>query len=374
MEIFETGMREVMQTQTLKKLGRAVALSAIALATVFSAPAAVAKDKFIFAWPSAINSGVANFTFAKALGFFDEEGLDVELIVLTGSGVIIPQLLQGAIHTAYAALEPLPISRQEGKPNFPIRYAYNYLPHSIWELAVLDESKIKSFSDLKGSTIGFVSLTSGNIVMTQAMAQNQGVDWNTVQKMGVGSGIPAFEALRRKQIDALNLWDTMHVALELAGTKIRRIDFPKEYQGMPSHGFPYTNEMIQKRPDLIAKFGRAMSKAAVACQANLEGCIRSFWKEYPTMRPTTGTEEENIKREMAILKPRIENLLYARNDKNIGAFTDKDWQLIVDALRLGGLIDQKANIPINTLYTNEFVAEYNRFSRDEVVKKAKAYK
>ncbi|MBX3514468.1 MAG: ABC transporter substrate-binding protein [Xanthobacteraceae bacterium] len=363
-----------MHTQLLKTLGRAAAISAVALAAAISGPAAMAKDKFVFAWPSAINSGVANFTFAKALGFFDEEGLDVELIVLAGSGVIIPQLLQGSIHTAYASLEPIPISRQEGKPNFPIRFAYNYLPRSIWELAVLDDSRIKSFADLKGSTIGFVALTSGNIAMTQAMAQNQGVDWSTVQKMGVGSGVPAFEALRRKQIDALNLWDTMHVALELSGTKIRRIAFPKEYQGLPSHGFPYTNEMIKKRPDLIAKFGRAMSKGAVACQANLEGCIRSFWKEYPTMRPTTGTEEENIKREMAILKPRLENLLYARNDKNMGAFTDKEWQLIIGALKLGGLIDQKANIPTNTLYTNEFVAEYNRFSREDVVKKAKAYK
>ncbi|MCW5679992.1 MAG: ABC transporter substrate-binding protein [Xanthobacteraceae bacterium] len=363
-----------MRSRVLKAFGRAVTISAFALAAVFSAPIASAKDKFVFAWPSAINSGVANFTFAKALGFFEDEGLDVELIVLAGSGVIIPQLLQGSIHTAYASLEPIPISRQEGKPNFPIRFAYNYLPRSIWELAVLDESRIKTFADLNGSTIGFVALTSGNIAMTQAMAQNQGVDWKTVQKIGVGSGVPAFEALRRKQIDALNLWDTMHVAIELGGTKIRRIEFPKEYQGLPSHGFPYTDEMIKKRPDLVIKFGRAMSRGAIACQANLEGCIRSFWKEYPTMRPTTGTDEENIKREMAILKPRLENLLYGRDEKNIGAFTDKEFQLIVEALKLGGLIEQNANIPLNTLYTNEFVAEYNRFSRDDVVKKAKAYK
>lgn len=357
-----------------KNAMRAVAAVAVVAVTALSAPQAHAKDKFVFAWPSAINSGVANFTFGKALGFFEEENLDVELIVLTGSGVIIPQLLQGAIHTAYASLEPLPISRQEGKPNFPIQFTYNYLPRSIWELAVLDESKIKSFADLKGATIGFVSLTSGNIAMTQAMAQSQGVDWNTVQKLGVGSGVPAFEALRRKQIDALNLWDTMHVALDLSGTKIRRVPFPKEYQSLPSHGFPYTIEMIKKRPDLIAKFGRAMSKAAVACQANLEGCIRSFWKEYPTLRPTTGTEEENLKREVAIMKPRLENLLFGRDDKNMGAFTDKEWELVVGALKLGGLIEQNANIQINSLYTNQFVAEYNRFNRDEIVKKAKAYK
>jgi NitT/TauT family transport system substrate-binding protein len=353
---------------------RGALLGAAALLPVVAAQPAEAKDKFVFAWPSALNTGTANFTFAKALGFFAEENLDAELVVLTGSGVIIPQLLAGTIHSAYASLEPLPISRQEGKPNFPLRFVYNFLPRSIWEMAVLEDSPIKSFADFNGKTIGFVSLTSGNIAMTQAMAQSQGVDWNTVQKIAAGSGVPAFEALRRKSIDALNLWDTAHVALEQSGTKIRRIPFPKEYQNLSSHGFPVTVELLQKNPGLIARFGRAMSKAAIACEANLEGCIMSFWREYPELKPTSGTDEQNLKKEVEVMKPRIANLLAGRNETNMGAFTDQDWELLVKALKTGGLIEKNANIALSTLYTNELVPEFNKFDRAEVIRKAKAYR
>lgn len=335
---------------------------------------AQAKEKFVFAWPSAINSGIANLTFAKALGYFEKENLEVDVIMLAGSGVIIPQLLSGAIHSAYASLEPLPVSRQAGKPNFPLKFVYNYLPRSIWEIAVLEDSTVKTLSDMTGKTLGVVSLTAGNVLLTQAMLQNEGVDWSTVQRVGVGSGVPAFEALRRKQVDAINLWDTMHAALALSGTKIRLVPYGKEFAGLSSHGFPVTDELLRTRPDFIARFGRAMSKGAVACQANLEGCIKSFWREYPGMRPTTGTEEENLRREVQILTPRIENLMYGRNDSNMGAFETRDWSQLIAALKLGGMITADSNIPLDSLYTNRLVPEYNRFNRQEVIDQAKAYK
>lgn len=354
---------------------KSMLLPLLGLAAWLSAtPAAVAKDKFVFAWPSAINSGVANLTFARALGFFDEENLDVDVIVLTGSGVIIPQLMAGTVHTAYASLEPLPIARQAGKPNFPLRFVYNYLPRGIWELAVLEESPIKAVADFKNKTIGFVSLTSGNIAMTQAMAQREGVDWNSVQKIAVGSGVPAFEALRRKQIDVLNLWDTMNVALQRSGTNIRLIPFPKDFQALSSHGFPVTEELLRTKPDLIVRFGRAMSKGAIACEANMAGCVKSYWREYPALEPKSGSEADNLANEVEILRPRIANLMFGRTKDNMGAFSEQDWTQLIAALKAGGLIEKDADIKLDTLYTNQFVPEFNRFDRDAVVGKAKAYK
>lgn len=351
-------------------------LCVVALCAVssFAQAQAKPKEKFIFAWPSAINAGVANLTFARELGYFDQENLEVDVIVLTGSGVIIPQLLSGAVHSAYASLEPLPVSRQPGKPNFPIRFVYNYLPRSIWEIAVLDESPIKTVADLKGKNLGLVSLTAGNVLLTQAMLQKEGVDWTTVSRVAVGSGVPAFEALRRKQVDAINLWDTMHSALAMSGTKIRLLPYTKDFAELSSHGFPVTEELLKTRPDFIARFGRAMSKGAVACQANLEGCIKSFWREYPSLKPTTGSEADNLKREVAIMKPRIDNLMFKRTDTNMGAFESRDWTQVIDALKMGGMITESVNIPLETLYTNQLVPEYNKFNRKEVIEQAKAYK
>lgn len=351
-------------------------LCAVALCAVstFAQAQSKPKEKFIFAWPSAINSGVANLTFARELGYFDRENLEIDVIVLAGSGVIIPQLLSGAIHSAYASLEPLPVSRQPGKPNFPLRFVYNYLPRSIWEIAVLDESPIKSIADFNGKSLGVVSLTAGNVLLTQAMMQKEKVDWSSVSRVAVGSGVPAFEALRRKSVDAINLWDTMHAALALSGTKIRVLPYTKDFANLSSHGFPVTEELLKSRPDFIARFGRAMSKGAVACQANLEGCIKSFWRAYPALKPTTGSEAENLKREVAIMTPRMENLMFGRNDANMGSFETRDWTQLIFALKQGGVIAENVNVPLDSLFTNQFVPEYNKFSRKQVIDQARAYK
>ena len=157
-------------------LRRSIAsLAAVALLSSVALPA-LAKDKFVYGVPSAISSAVANFAFAKELGYFDQENLDVELVPLAGSSVIIPQLLSGQIHASGASLEPLVIARQPGKQNFPLKFVYNYLRNSVWEFAVPADSPVKTVADLKGKTIGVVSLGSGNVYTTRAILAASGVD------------------------------------------------------------------------------------------------------------------------------------------------------------------------------------------------------
>mgnify|MGYP003849125709 FL=1 len=142
-----------------------IRLTALAIVSVLTLPAS-AKDKFVYGVPSAISSAIANFAFAKELGYFDQENLEVELVPLAGSSIIIPQLLSGQIHAAGASMEPLVIARQPGKQNFPLKFVYNYLRNSVWEFAVPADSPIKSIADLKGKSIGVVSLGSGNVYTT----------------------------------------------------------------------------------------------------------------------------------------------------------------------------------------------------------------
>lgn len=344
-------------------------------ATAAFAGRAHAHDRFVFAWPSAINSGVAPISFAKELGYFAEEKLDVEVQVLTGSGVIIPQLMAGAVDAAYSSLEPLIISRQPGKPNFPIRFAYNFLPRSIWEFAVLDKSPIKSSADFKDKTIGVLALTSGNILMTRAIVEGAGIRWGSVRLQGVGTGVAAFEALRKGQIDVLNLFDTAHVRLGQSGTPIRIVDVPAKFQNISSHGLSVLDSKLAKNPELFERFGRALTKGIVACNANIPASIQAYWRDYPALRPSTGTEEDNLRREVEVLKVRMRNLLPegSGTTRPYGAFSDDEWRAVIAALQAGGEVTNP-NVPLDTLYTNALVPAYNRFDVQEVIAQAKARK
>lgn len=347
---------------------------AAGLMAMIVAPAHAAPEKLVFAWPSAINSGLAPMAFAMELGFFKAEEIEPEVVVLQGSGTIIPQLMSGAVFSAYSSLEPLPISRQPGKPNFPFKFVYNYMRNSIWEITVLDGSPIKQIKDLAGKTIGVGGLQWGNVPTTRAILKASGVDPATVTLVGVSTGVPAFEALKHGKIDALNLFDTMNAALEQMGTPIRRLEFPPEFRAVSSHGFPVTDKMIKERPDLVARFGRAMTKGTLACAANVENCVKAYWKLYPAQKPAAN-EAAALVRESNILKPRMANLTYFApgQPKKMGSFSDHDWIATITALKDGGQIAPDANIDLNSLYTNQFVDEFNKFDLGEVEKKANAY-
>ncbi|MEN9885872.1 MAG: hypothetical protein RL758_450 [Pseudomonadota bacterium] len=356
-------------------LRRSIASIAAATALLTLGLPSLAKDKFVYGVPSAISSAVANFVFAKELGYFDQENIDVDLVPLSGSSVIIPQLLSGQIHAAGASMEPLVVARQPGKQNFPLKFVYNYLRNSVWEFAVTADSPVRSMADLKGKTIGVVSLGSGNVYTTRAILAASGVEWKGVTLQPVGFGGQAFQALKTNQIQALNLWDSAHAALEVSGTPIRRLDVPKEFQGMSSHGFEVTDKLLKENPQLIARFGRAVSKGSVACEANMTGCLQAFWKHYPEQKPKVGTDAEILRKELTIMKSRLDNITYFRpgEPRQWGAYADRDWKLLISALKEGGEVTNE-NIPMPSLYTNELVSEYNNFDTLVVVRQARAWK
>src|SRR5690606_24949658 len=122
-----------------------------------------------------------------------------------------------------------------------------------------------------------LGLTSGNIFMSRAILASQGVPASDVKFLAVGTGAAAFDALKTRQVQVLNLFDTAHVRVEQNGIPIRRVPLPAAYQGLSSHGISVTRKLYDENPDLIARFGRALTKGTVACQANLESCIRAYW-------------------------------------------------------------------------------------------------
>ena len=351
---------------------RAALFAALALCSEGASPASATPDKIVFAWPGPISSGLAPLIFAEELGYAKAENIEIDVISLNGSGTIIPQMLNGSVFSSYITLDPLIISRQPGKPNFPIRFVYNAVRNSIWEISVLADSSIKSTKDLGGKTIGVGNLAFGNVPMTKAILKSDGIDLSTVRFVAVGVGAPAFEALRTKRIDALNLWDIQDVQLAMEGTKIRILPFPPQFHGVTSHSLPVTNKTIAEHPDLVARFGRLFAEGTVACVANPDGCLDAYWKHYPKPSPDEATA---LQHELPLLKTRLANMEVwdPGEPHRYGIFHARDWTTEIQSLRVGGLLDN-SDIKLASLYTNQFVDDYNRFDQNAVIAAAKAYK
>ena len=82
------------------RLASALAGAAMALATLASAPVA-AQEKAVFGFPSPPNVQFAYLWFGSKLGFFKEEGLQLDVISVTGSAVLpIKSLLMNILTLA----------------------------------------------------------------------------------------------------------------------------------------------------------------------------------------------------------------------------------------------------------------------------------
>jgi NitT/TauT family transport system substrate-binding protein len=332
-------------------------------------------EKVTLGWPANFSANFGHFTFGMALGFFKEEGIDLHVVALPGSNAVVQQVLSGNILSGYIGVETVPLALQPGATKVPLIFVYNYMRKSIWEMAVPANSPIKTFADLKGKTIGTFNASSGNVIVTKAALGVSGVKESEVKFLPVGFGAPALIAIRSGQIDASNLLDTVHATFEANNFPVRRLEFPPQFEDNPSHGYPVSLDDLKNKRGTIVKVFRALSKSIIACEANLDACIRSFWTAHPALKPTTGTEEENMKRELTIQSARMKKLLYFRagQEKQMGAYSDEDWKGVIEALSVGGAIT-KTDLPMNQLYTNELVKEINAFDVDKVVKIARAAK
>ncbi len=95
-------------------LGAGLALcSAIAVAGTISP--ALALDKVRLGWcTSVITHGVAPIAVATKLGWFKQEGIEVELVNFPGSSDCVRNVATGEVLAAVATSEPVAILQQTG--------------------------------------------------------------------------------------------------------------------------------------------------------------------------------------------------------------------------------------------------------------------
>ncbi|WP_110946833.1 ABC transporter substrate-binding protein [Pseudomonas bohemica] len=162
--------------------------------------------------PPAVHDG-APFAAAEELGLFKAQGLAVNVVVFQGAGALLPQVASKRVTFGFPVAEPVISSYFNGKNPLPVRYFYNGVPSQTLEYAVLADSPIKTLADLKDKKIGVGALTWGTLPNSRAALKVAGLSpGENVEFVAVGALGAGFQALRSKQVDALNFnnsWDDM---------------------------------------------------------------------------------------------------------------------------------------------------------------------
>jgi NitT/TauT family transport system substrate-binding protein len=355
----------------MKKLANLILL--LASLTACMAQAQPLK-KVVYGTVSSVTLSQGVIIAAKSLGFFKDEGLDVQIVEFNGTASLLPQMTAKRVQIGFPNPDVLIISRQPGKDRLPLKFFYNATRKTDAEFAVLADSPIKELSELKGKKIGVGALSFGNIPITRAMFKGMhmeaGKDYDLVP---VGMGAAAFLAFREKNVDALNLFDLQDATLEVQGTQLRRLEMPAKYRDLFANGFIAHEDTIRDDPKMLAGFGRAIAKASVFCEANSAACVKEFWKVYPNQKPAGPDEARTLAEGVKIFNSRFRKFVAFddQQSRRWGEFPSEVWSNYVTALYEGGQLSTK-DIPVESCYTNALVSEFNRFDAAPIVARAKA--
>lgn len=347
---------------------------AVALSFAFAATPALALDDVTIALaiPLAVHDG-APYAAAQELGLFKEAGMTVSTVVFQGAGPLLPQVAGKRVTFGYPTSEPVISSYLSGKDPLPLRYFYNGVPATTMEFAVLDDSPVRSIADLKDKKVGVGALTWGTIPGGRAALRAGGLEpGKNVEYVAVGALGAGFQALRSRQVDALNFNSSWHDQLEFAGTKIRRIPYPDVFQETAGNGFIAHVDTFRDQPDLIRRFGRAYTQAQIVCEANPQFCVRAFWRQNPASKPA-GDEAKQLADATELLSRRLRRVLHTPTGQaRVPGFYD------LAAIRKG--IESmaqygeypSANVPVEKIFSNEFVPAFTDFDRAALLRRAKA--
>ena len=245
----------MIQRRAFLKAGVAGAVSAVAMPWVRRANAATSLTFFT---PFGFSPDYIEVMNAKSAGYFADEGLDVTVRGAQGTAQVMQQLITGEAHIIRSA--QLDQMRLVQNQNLPLTCISTLYQASNFYLISSKERPINEAKDLKGKTIGVVSVGGTTSIYLDFMMIKGGYSKDDVRRETTGNGPGAFQLVKQGRIDGFIATHAAFIPLERAGEPITYFSSDK-YAPMPNQGFLTTRGFLEKNPDAAVAFLRAIKRS-----------------------------------------------------------------------------------------------------------------
>jgi NitT/TauT family transport system substrate-binding protein len=318
-----------------------------------------------------LDESYAPVIVAKHVGFFRDDGIDVELLPVGGSNEVAIQISAGNGEIG-AASPGQAIVGMQPQPNLALQYFYDMLYSSIWMISVPVESSAKSLADLKGKKLGVTSMGSAGVTFGRAFLSSAGLDPSTdITFVAIGNGAQAVTAVRQGMVDGLMFWDTAVAKFHTSGLRLRNLPLPVQISKLPDVSLLAQPDFLEKNPRIAIGTGRALAKGLDFCLANPEAAVRIVWKNYPESRPALLTEEAAVTQTISAMNARLQSWNDPRAKDQHGLFIESSWGDLMQLMVSQGLISKA--VPLERALTNKFIPEINHYDRAAVISIAKSF-
>jgi len=207
-------------------------------------------------------------TLAQELGFYREEGLDVELQDLAGGAKALQALLGGSADVVSGFYDHTIQMAAEGRALVAFVTMLRF-PGLVLVASPQSAEKVKTIEDLKGRVAGVTTAGSSSQMLLTYLLQRHGVPADSVSITAIGSAATAIAAIERGKVDAGMMADPSftlvakrnpgaHVLADLRTAEGVKAAFGTDTY--PASVLYSTAEWIRVNHDAAAKLARAITR------------------------------------------------------------------------------------------------------------------
>lgn len=288
------------------------------------------------------NSTLAFLPAGVSQGFFEDEGIDLQVKYLKGGTAVMSAVQAGQADVAVTSPEPLLLANAKGGD---MQSIYQFMEEPFYRYAFVPGSDVSSPKDLHDARIGTIS--AGNLptylAFINADLAGQGLPpVKADQLLAVGLGAPAAAALQAGQVDLLFLDDASLAGIQAAGMKLdvqRQSAFKSNFPGL---ALMAKSSTIDDKQEAMQGLLRGLKKSIEWCTTEQEACLKAFASASPGSAPDPAV----LAAEWAVRAK-----LYASHLS--GENTEDAWQAVIDMQRDTGALTE--DLSSKSLYTNELL-------------------
>ncbi|CAK7083947.1 hypothetical protein CIW83_16835 [Tissierella sp. P1] len=273
-------------------------------------------------------------------GFFEEEGLKIELINGKGADKVMAALLSNEAEIGFMGPEASVYVYNQGRDNYVINFAQLTQRDGSF-LVGREKDDNFTFDKLKGKTViggrkgGMPEMTLEYVIKSHGLELDKDVEVRTDIQFDVMAG-----AFVGGEGDYVTLFEPVAATLEKEGRGYVVASIGKEGGYIPYTCYSATKEYIEKNPEIIQKFTNALYKGMVWVQEHSsEEIANAVMPQFPD------TDKE-------ILKTLIERYRDQDSWKPDLIITEDGLNHMMDIMELAGELDERADY--NKIVTTEF--------------------
>jgi NitT/TauT family transport system substrate-binding protein len=245
------------------------------LLTLVAQPVRAQDKPKIYVGPSSKTLGYSPLWVGSKKGFFEQQGLDVQVVVLRGIPMVVQALAAGSIQFASGGPEPFMESSDRGLDFIITGGVINGMT-----AAIVAGKKYRTFEDLRGTTIGSSSLTGGTVTALREALRQKGLEYPRDYKILVVAGGSSgnLAALQSGQISATTVAVPLNYAAEELGfnTLGRLLDAVPQFQ---SAALATRRSWAEKNRTLMVRFVKGMVQSLRWLHNNKEAAVEFLTKE-----------------------------------------------------------------------------------------------